>query len=310
MKLHKYPRHLVALACLLLASFSWADAPAPDSIPAIDRPHSDAVKKAPAKKEWNSTEVNPATAVKNTPAKEINLPGVMKIEGASTNALDFTRARTIQMNNGGSVSVYLSSNEPNRIQLPFVNPHVIGTTDVMIDKRAKSNNIYVAFKQGVTKPVPIFIETDDGSGPVLGLQLIPKGIASQTIIVEDVAPRTASDASKSNKGSEYVASTQGLMETVALNATPNGYSIVEINVPPIAMNGLLVEVEKKLSNREADIFVYRVLNPGPAATTVRESEFDGDLVQAISVHPKPNLKAGESTRVIVLARKEQKAKGQ
>lgn len=310
MKLNKYPRTLVALVSLLLAGLAWADAPAPDSTPAADRAHVEAPKKVAPKKEWNSTEVNSSTAVKNTPAKEINLPGVMKIEGASTTALDFTRARTIQMSNGGSVSVYLSSTEPNRIQLPFVNPHVIGTTDVMIDKRAKSNNIYVAFKQGVTKPVPVFIETDDGSGPVLGLQLIPKGIASQTIIVEDVAPRTASDSTKGNKGNEYVASTQGLMETVALNATPNGYSIVEINVPPIAMNGLLVEVEKKLSNREADIYVYRVLNPGPSATSVRESEFDGDLVQAISVHPKPNLKAGESTRVIVLARKEQKAKGQ
>lgn len=310
MKLHKYPRTLLALAGLLLTGLAWADAPAPESPPATDKPHAEIVKKAILIKEWNSTEINPSTAVKSSPAKEINLPGVMKIEGASANALDFTRARTIQMNNGGSVSVYLSSTEPNRIQLPFINPHVIGTTDVMIDKRAKSNNIYVAFKQGATKPVPIFIETDDGSGPVLGLQLIPKGIASQTIIVEDVAPRTATDATKGSKGNEYVAATQGLMEIVALNAIPNGYSIVEISVPPIGMNGLLVEVEKKLSNREADIYVYRVSNPGPAATTVRESEFDGDLVQAISVHPKPNLKAGESTRVIVLARKEQKAKGQ
>ncbi len=310
MKLHKYSRTFMTLASLLLPFFAWADASTPDSSPAIDKLRTEIIKNVPLKKEWNSNEINPATAVKNSLSKEINLPGVMKIEGASVNALDFTRARTIQMNNGGSVSVYLSSTEPNRIQLPFVNPHVIGTTDVMIDKRAKSNNIYVAFKQGVTKPVPIFIETDDGSGPVLGLQLIPKGIASQTIIVEDVAPRTASDATKGSKGNDYVASTQGLMEMVALNATPNGYSIVEVSVPPIGMNGLLIEVEKKLSNREADIYVYRVSNPGPAATTVRESEFDGDLVQAISVHPKPNLKAGESTRVIVLARKEQKAKGQ
>lgn len=310
MRKHIYPHIILASAVVLMLSPAWADAPGAGSSAETNKAQTETEKKSTAKKEWISTEVNSAIAVKNNPTKEINLPGVMKIEGASTAALDFSRTRTIQMNNGGSVSVYLSATEPNRIQLPFVNPHVIGTTDVMIDKRARSNNIYIAFKQGVTKAVPIFIETDDGSGPVLGLQLIPKGIASQTIIVEDVALRNAVDLAKANKGSDYVAATQGLMETVAYNATPNGYSIVEINVPPIAMNGLLVEVEKKLSNREADIFVYRVLNPGPSNTTVRESEFDGDLVQAVSIHPTPNLRAGESTKVIVLARKEQKAKGQ
>ena len=70
------------------------------------------------------------------------------------------------------------------------------------------------------------------------------------------------------------------------------------------MNGLLVEVEKKLSNREADIYIYRITNPGPTSAYVRESEFDGDLVQAVSVYPKPALRANESNKVIVIARKE------
>jgi conjugal transfer pilus assembly protein TraK len=301
--------YLAALAAISIWSNSaWADAPTADGEIKPTKPPV-ATSKPIQKKEWNSLEVNPAIAVKENAQKEIVLPGVMKIQGASVNALDFTRARTVQMSNGGSVSVYLSATEPNRIQLPFTNPHIIGTTDVMIDKRANSNNIYIGFKQGVTKPVPIFIETQDANGPVLGLQLIPKGISSQTIIVEDVAPRFTAEQTKAAKSSEYIASTQSLMETVGLGGTPSGYSIVELNVPPIAMNGLLVEVEKKLSNRESDIFIYRVTNPGPDSTVVKEDEFDGDLVQAISIHPKPSLKMGEMTKVIVIARKE-KAKGQ
>lgn len=301
--------YLVALATLSVwMNPAWADAPTGDGEIKTIKPVQAAPKPSP-KKEWNSLEVNPAIAVKDNAQKEIVLPGVMKIQGAALNALDFTRARTVQMNNGGSVSIYLSSTEPNRIQLPFTNPHIIGTTDVMIDKRANSNNIYVGFRQGATKPVPIFIETQDGNGPVLGLQLIPKAISSQTIIVEDVAPRSTAEQTKAAKSSEYITATQSLMETVGLGGTPNGYSIVELNVPPIAMNGLLVEVEKKLSNRESDIFIYKVTNPGPDATVVKEDEFDGDLVQAISIHPKPSLKMGEATKVIVIARKE-KAKGQ
>jgi conjugal transfer pilus assembly protein TraK len=294
-------------AAIVFASsvgLTWADAASPDASPSTVRAAQHGTKETPAKKEWNSTEVNPNTAVKDSAQREIVLPGVMKIQGANANALDFTRARTIQLTNGGSVSVYLSSTEPNRIQLPFQNPHIIGTTDITVDKRANSNNVYIGFKQGVTRATQVFFETPDGAGPVLGLQLVPKGIPAQTIIVEDVASRTTPEQAKANKSSEYITAMQSLMETVAFGGTPNGYSTVELKVAPIAMGGLMVEVEKKLSNREADIYIYRITNPGPATAYVRESDFDGDLVQAVSVYPKPSLRANESNKVIVIARKE------
>lgn len=252
-------------------------------------------------------EVRPEMAIKKTPQKEIVLPGVMTLEGENLRALDFTKARRIQMNNGGSVPVYVSDSEPNRIQLPWVNPRVVSLTSIDVDKRPDSNNVYISFKpDAVKKATPIFIEHPSGRGPVLTLQLIPKGIASQTLIVDDVAPAASDDQLRSQRSSEYLTQTQSLLEVAGQGGTPQGYSLVELPTPPIILNGLLVEVEKKLSGRENDIYVYQVSNPGPATAVVKEAEFDGDLVQAVSIHPSPTLKSGEKTRVLVLARKERK----
>jgi len=299
----------MAVAFAQVLGASWADAPNTEPMTVIERAHNAAKPQGPTpntqnSREWNSTEINPNTAVKDSAQREIKLPGVMKIQGASSNALDFTRARTVQLTNGGSVTLYMSATEPNRIQLPFVNPYVVGTTDITIEKRANSNNVYLGFKQGVTRPTQVFFETPDGNGPVLGIQVVPKGIPSQTIIVEDVASRTTPEQAKANKSNEYITSMQSIMETAVIGGTPDGYSIVDLRVAPIALGGLLVEVEKKLSNREADIYIYKVTNPGPSTAYVRETDFDGDLVVAVSVHPKPVLRTNESNKVVVVARKD------
>ncbi|MCC7005710.1 MAG: type-F conjugative transfer system secretin TraK [Ottowia sp.] len=297
---------LLATLCLAscLGGIAYADAGIPPDINALPSKASTAKKSSVKKEKFNPLAVNADVAIKDNTKKEIVLPGVMRIEGERKQALDFSRARMISMTNGGSVSVYLSATEPNRIQLPFSNPHIIGTTDLVIDKRATSNNVYIGFKQGATRATQIFFESPEG-GPVLGLQLIPKNIPAQTIIVEDAAPALTAAQSKANKSSDYITAVQSLMETVALGATPNGYAIVEMDIPAIAMNGLMIQLEKKLSHRDADIYVYQVTNPTSQMITVREAEFDGELVQAVSIYPTPLLKTNESTRAIVIAKKEQ-----
>lgn len=308
----KYP-HILLLG-LLATSFARADGDA--NAPMETRPPKwrdmsvVAPAAAPKPKALAITEVRPELAVKNTLRKEINLPGVLKLEGEDALALDVTRAKRVQMNNGGAVAVYISDSEPNRIQLPFINPRVVSLNNIEVDRRQDSNNIYVSLKPDANKikPIPIFIEHPSGRGPVLTLQLIPKGIISQTLIVDDVAPELTESQLKAQRSSEYITQTQALLETVAQGGSPQGYSQVELLVPPIAFNGMLIEVEKKLSNRDNDIFIYQVTNPGPRTAVLKESEFDGDLVQAVSIHPSPTLKAGEKTRVLVLSRKERKEK--
>ena len=304
----KQDRLLFTLIGALSVATAWADssieinpnisaASAQTSRPAVPKkPPS-----APAKVR-DALKVEPGLAVKDTLAKEISLPGVMKISGESVQALDFSRARTISMNNGGSQTIYLSATEPNRIQLPFSNPRIIGTTDLVIDKSSTSNNVYLAFKAGVTHAVQVFLEGQDG-GPVLGLQVVPKTIPSQTIIVQDDAPAATADQRKASKSGEYITALQSLMETVALGSTPNGFAAVDERLPAVAMNGLLIDVLKRYSNRGGDIYVYGVSNLGLTPATVRESEFDGDNVQAVSIFPGPLLAPGGKAQVIVIARK-------
>jgi conjugal transfer pilus assembly protein TraK len=258
--------------------------------------------KATSKKVRDPLKVDPTIALKDAPEKEIDLPGVLKVPGESLDAIDPTKAQKVRWTNGGSQTVYLSVNEPNRIQLPFKNPYIVQTSDITIQRRASGNNIYVYWPSLPAKPRQIFIEPP-GGGPALGLQLVPKEISAQTILVtDDTGAVSGSQRAKTN-GSDYVTRVQDVMETVAHGRTPDGYSQVDIALPPIAMNGLVVTVDSRYSDRDGDLYAYTVQNPGKGPASLREEEFNGPNVLAVSIFPKPVVSPGESTRVFVLARK-------
>jgi conjugal transfer pilus assembly protein TraK len=245
-------------------------------------------------------EVHPDAAIKDTPPADINLPGVMKIAGANSDAIDFNRPRPVDIDNGRSQTVYVSDVDQNRIQLPWVNTKVIGTNELTIDKRPSSNNVYVQFKEGVTRAVQVYFENPNG-GSVLGLQLVPKKIIAQTILVRDASAQ-GSDI-KPVKGNDYVASMQSLLEQVALEGVPQGYSQSDLAVGPISRNGVVITPRKFFSSSDKDIYVYEVVNPGPKKITLDEQEFDGTDVLAVSIFPKPVLAVNEQARVIVVSRK-------
>jgi len=260
-----------------------------------------AVLKKPAAPKFDPLAVHPEAAVRDTKAPEIVLPGVMKIAGADAHALDFNRARVIDVANAGSQVVYVSSVDRNRIQLPWPNPKVVGTDEITIDKSPTSNNVYMQFKPGVTRGVTVSFEQPDGPS-VVDLKLVPKNdITGQVIIVRDSMARVGEQ--KPVKGSDYVAATQSVMEQVALGGAPQGYSQSDLPVGPIAMNGLVITPQKMFSSADRDIYVYDVANPGPQKASLQEKEFDGENVLAISIFPKPILAAHERATVIVLTRK-------
>lgn len=259
-----------------------------------------ATAKPAADKNVDRLAVNPKVAVKDTPLPEIDLPGVMKLQGADARALDFSRARVIDVTNGGIQTVYVSDVDQNRFQLPWPNPKVIGTSEVHVDTSPKSNNVYIQLKEGVQRPVTVYFEQSGGSA-VLGVQLVPKKIPAQTILVRDASMQAGEF--KPVKGNDYVATTQGLMERVALGGAPQGFSQVDIDVGPIAMNGLVISPRKQYSSADRDIYVYEVANPGSQPASLQEQEFDGANVLAISIFPKPVLAPNERAWLIVLTRK-------
>lgn len=263
---------------------------------ASSRPHDQAVKR---------DELDPGLliSVKDAPAPAADLPGVLKLDGAAVGLLDPARARRVSCTNEGSATVYLSVTEPNRIQLPFPNPHVISTTDLEISKRPNNNNIYVTFAAGVTHPATIWLEPQEGSSLACGLQVIPKRIPAQSIHMVDDSGASSQKAARAEEGSDFLSRVQAVLEDALEGRAPAGWSSVNVPVPPIAIDGVLIEGVRRLSSLREDIFVYTVVNPGPTDVVLDETEFDGPTVEAVSILPTPLLHSRGTTRVAVLARK-------
>ena len=291
---------LISLFVSLVYADGMDDVTLPKSQPTSERTS----KAAPLKKVFDPVGINPTVAVKKiTPPKQIVLPGVAVIPGDDLNALDFTRSRKIQMNDGSNQTVYLSVSDPNRIQLPFSNAHVIGTSDLKVQKRPGSNNVYVSFIEGTTRSSQIFFESPDG-GAVLALQAVPKNIPGQVLLVEAVAASKSATLDLATRSDNYTQKLQALSELVANNGAPSGYSLVPPTSPPVFLTaGVVLTVAKKFSSLTNDIFLYVVRNPGPGTVTLSEADFDGATVQSVSIHPSPSLAAGEVAKVIVIAQK-------
>lgn len=242
-------------------------------------------------------------AIKDAPDRAVDLPGVLKLDGAPLGLIDPARARRISCTNEGSETVYLSATEPNRIQLPFPNPHIISTTDLEISKRPNNNNIYVTFAPGVTHAATLWLEPQDGSSVVCGLQAIPKRIPAQSVHIVDDTGATSTRSARAEEPDDFMSRVQSDLQDALEGRSAAGWSTVNVPVPPIVLNGVLVEGARRLSSLKEDIYVYAVRNPSAADVVLEETEFDGPRVIAVSILPSPLLRAGGTTFVAVLARK-------
>ena len=269
---------------------------APDRVKPSDKPREKPVKRDDLAPDFS-------VAVKDTPEHAVDLRGVLKLDGAAVGLVDPAKAKKVSCTNEGSETVFLSASEPNRILLPFPNPHVISTTDLEISKRSNNNNIYVTFAPGVTHAATIWLEPQEGSSVACGLQAIPAKIPAQSIHVVDDTGATGPKAARAEEPDDFLARVQSQLEDALNGRSPAGWSTVNVPVPPIALDGVLVEGARRLSNLREDIYVYTVVNPGPGDVVLDESEFDGPRVEAVSIVPSPLIHARGKTYVAVLARK-------
>ena len=230
----------------------------------------------------------------------------MKIEGADVAATDFSRSRVVPFVNGSSRTLHVSATEPNLIQLPFTPTNAPATERLTIQN--SGNNLFVSFDPRFAnddKPAQLWIEAPNHQ--VMGLQLVPGNIPAQPILLESRA--TYDGNARTQKGADsYVSSIQDTMQQLAQGQAPDGCSTIDLTKSmgqsPIAMNGLLISPQREYSCDIQNLFVYQVTNPGDKRVMVREDEFDGKLVTAISIYPRPLLNAGDSTQVFVLVDKE------
>ena len=261
------------------------------------------VEKAEKVENYDALALDPSISLKNIPFKEIELPGVLHVDGESMEAFDPSKSHKISWANQGIQPILLSLTGPDLIVTPFNDPFIVGNSYLSINKRANSNNVYVSFNfpEGVTPvPVSIFIE-DPAGGQALGLQLIPKKIPQQVYIVVDETDHLASK--QLAKGADFPSHVQELMEIAAFGGTPSGYSAAPFNLPPIVLGSLKLEAVRRLSNSEGDLYVYGVTNPSNTPFMLNEKQFDGPRVKAVSIFPKPELLKNERATVIVFAQK-------
>ena len=241
---------------------------------------------------------------KDTKPKEIDLPGVLYINGESLGASDASKSHRVVWGNQGIQPLVLSLTGPDLIVTPFNDPYIVGNSYLDINKRPNSNNVYVSFKfpEGV-KPIPvsIFIEDPTG-GPALGLQLIPKNVSQQVYTIVSELDHS-SNSIKTSSSADYATHIQELMEAAAFGATPSGYSSSPYNLPPIISHGLKLEAIRRLSNSEGDLYVYEALNSTNKVITLDERDYDGPRVKAVSIFPKPQLETNEKATIIIFAKK-------
>jgi conjugal transfer pilus assembly protein TraK len=256
-----------------------------------------------AKPKRDPLKVDPEISVRSESPKAVDLPGVMHLEGESQAMLDPTRARMVSCRSRGAVTVWVSDHHVNRIQLPFANPRVIATDVLTINKRAASNNVYVSFA-GEPAADQVWFEPPGESAVSCGLQLVPKDIPAQDIVVlDDTVESTATRTRRAGSENEYLTRVQALMEQAALGASPVGFSEAELQAPAMSVNGLAVKGLRRLSSRTEDLYVYEITNAGTAEREVREEEFDGAGVLAVSILPRPLLRPSERAVLVILAAK-------
>lgn len=250
---------------------------------------------------------------KTVPPKELNLPGVVKLDGASPLAFDPIKSHKISWGNQGVIPVKLTQTGPNLIVTPFNDPYVVGNSYLNVNKRAFTNNVYIEFMfpAGV-KPYPmtIFIEDPEGGMPI-GLELHPtENIPTQTYVIvndtkrADGIAKTKTDASSK----DYIKNIQDLMEISGKGGIPDGFSSTNLAIPPIIFNELLLSGKKRLSGRDGDIYIYQVTNPTTESILLKPDEFDGPNVKAVSIVPKPLLDKNESATVLVYANRAKETK--
>lgn len=292
---HSVLRALLAL-CLAIAGQAHSEESAPNAV---------------AKEKYDPLAPDVSIAFKDTKLKEVDLPGVLHVEGESVGAFDPNKSHRISWGQQGIQTIFLSMHGPDLLVMPFNDPHIYGNSYVSIKKDKLNdgsfgNNVYIwfTFPAGVKpEPVTIFIE-DPAGGPALGLQLMPKTIAQQVYtVVDDTNRLSASARQMDTKNADYVTRMQQLTQIAALGGTPSGYSREKLELPIIIMHGLHLNALRRLSNTEGDIYVYQVINQTDNPVTLHEKEFDGPRVRAVSIFPKPELASHESAMVVVFAGK-------
>lgn len=278
--------------------------------PAVAKVIGTATQKAKSKaKPFDPTAVHPAVAVRQPVQREINLPGVMRIEGAKE--LLSSNKRTIIATGQSLHTVYLSKNDSNLVVTPFPKPMAIFTKGLAMT-HVEGNNVFVNIEDATHRPFMIWLKDEADSANVIGLQVTPKkSISAQlvTLVLEGKVGNSGAMTGPNDPRQTAIAEKLGHL---AQGKKPQGYAVDDASgYSTVAKNALTIKPLRRFSSSNDDIWEYAITNASAAVAVVSKTDFCSGGTQgecdpsilAVSIFPVDTLAPGQRTRAYVVVAK-------
>lgn len=227
------------------------------------------------------------------PQLEMPLPGLGSLPGAKK-----MPSKNIVRFDGEMAEVAVSQDFPNRIVTPFAKPRAVDASGAEIT--VDGNSLYI--RPANAAPLAIYVTGDKPGDPVASLLLRPMDTVPPQTIVLQTDQKAAKGAAGDEPGADtYVGRIVDTFRKIALGGIPAGYSNAELPVSIARLGDLLVKVERRLSGRESDIYVYQVENASTSIVELKEEMFNDEAmgVRAVGFYPNVVLAPRQATRVVV-----------
>ena len=220
---------------------------------------------------------------------------------------------TIHSKPGITETVEVARNKLNRIVTPYANPKVLTVDNV--ETKIDGAAVYVA--TDMESPVSLFI-SDVETGQATSLQLLPVSLDTPVEIriesdrhPENNNPALLGLSSESDKPfrqeSDYLSDIKGMMQTLAKQQVPSGFSLDEKASPSGISSlchhpNLTFSYGQTFAGQDMHIVVLVAENKSYAPNVFEEAFCASESVMAVSSWPKIRLNPGDKTEIFLLIR--------
>ncbi|TNC80099.1 MAG: hypothetical protein C9356_15690 [Oleiphilus sp.] len=227
--------------------------------------------------------------------------------------------RTLEVESGENLVLYVSKGSPNRIRTPFQDPMSLADCEQSEQNReciisVSSAGGVVTYQTITARPIGMFITPKDQPEVSINLSIraldhVPpqdvyikvKGYEPKTRTKEMDKLAEASDAVKQEKYNKWI---NDLAIELIHGKVPSGYAeIGSDDAMTCQLDRLMVEPGYILNGAENRIDVYRVVNDSQMTETIVEPQCYSKGVRFIFANPSPQLAPGEEAELFIVRKK-------
>lgn len=208
--------------------------------------------------------------------------------------------------------ITIATGHPNRITTPFDNPKIRTTSKASFDVEGRS--IYVS-SNAENRPVTAFVSDASNPDVSISLTFVPKRIPPASVELrlsgkgagDSMFYRSNSRAKSWEESQPYLNTVRDLLRSVALNETPQGYTLSEVpamsSFSGCKQSGLSFNFTEgqEIKGQHLIVNVGIVQNLSDQIIEFREPSCAGQNVKAVAAWPNPLLRPGQQTEVYVVS---------